>query len=97
MGDKVDLSRGLRGLRPPEGDPPRGSPEGGLEPRARGEVDLIALVLGSELLYYNPPHNVFMTLSPTVKSLGPEDNGNFLSLCLTLKFEFLYNNGRFIQ
>ena len=61
MGDKVDPSRGLRGLKHPGGEargmletPPRGSPEGGLEPRARGGVDLIALVLGSELLYYYP-------------------------------------------
>ena len=33
-----------------------------------------------------------MTLSPTVKYLGPWDNGNFLSLYLKLKFAFLYNN-----
>ena len=70
MGDKVDPSRGLRGL----------------EPRARGGVDLIALVLGSELLYYYP-------LSPTEKFLCPWDNGNFLSHCLIVKLAFLYNNG----
>ena len=57
------------------------------------KVDLIALVLGAELLCYNPPHTVFMILSPTVKSLGLWDNGNFLSLCLILKFAFLYNYG----
>ena len=37
-------------LETPRGVPPKG----GLEPRARGGVDLIALVLGSELLYYYP-------------------------------------------
>ena len=88
MGDKVDPSRGLRGLRPP-----RGSPEGGLEPRARGGVDLIALVLGSELLYYYIPYNVFMILYSIVKFIGPWDNGNFLSLYVIVKFSLLYNNG----
>ena len=73
--------------------PPRGSPEGGLEPRARGGVDLIALVLGAELLYYYTPSNVFMTLYPKVKFLGPWDNGDFLSLYVIVKLAFLYNNG----
>ena len=58
-----------------------------------GDKDLIALVLGSELLYYYTPSNVFMPLTPIVKFLGPWDNGNFLSLSLIIKFVSLCKNG----
>ena len=52
-----------RGFKAPLRGDPEGFPKGGLKPCAQGGVDLIALVLGSELLYHNCiPQTMFILL-----------------------------------